>query len=132
MHHEDIIRQDFRKNHARLHGVVAPEQVVHMQRAYEAMGGKSFHADRTLINYSLLHDGSVEFHCSNAGSGEELAAAVNAFLLKMGREGVTVCKTQYDNPAVTQLMRHSRYPVSVQQINGGPDKTFEATFTLKG
>ena len=57
---------------------------------YRSKGGLFFNTDKVLIIYRDVGDGSVEFHTANAGSGKELAEAVQSFADMLATDWVIV------------------------------------------
>lgn len=68
-------------------------------------GYQLYRADKTVIIHKYLGsvgDG-VEFHCYNAGSGEELAQTVLAFMAHAREHGASWCVTPYQNQKINEL-----------------------------
>ena len=94
-------------------------------------GRFTFCAPNVMFTGEATRIGSFEFHSINGGSAQDLSAGVNILLKELAKlcdEAVTY----FDNPRVISLLKHAAYPVVVEKIDDGQDRTYSATFILKG
>ena len=123
-----IVDADFAKNHnGRSYDCAFAHNVF---RKYIDTGLPSVNTESVLIIYND-RAGVIEFHCVNGGSGEDLTTAINDFLTQCSRD-YDRAVTYYDNPRINELVRFSKYPATIAQIDGGEDRTYEMSFDLRG
>lgn len=123
----EILQRDHDKNHSDSENfLVSVDEILEKMVAGYRLARKK----KTVILYK--HTGSVgegiEFHCYNAGSGQELASNVLDFFEDCRQAGATWTMTPYKNPVINKLFETSipadRLTI-VATVNG-----FEATTRL--
>jgi len=92
--------------------------------------GQIFESENVLIRYHKVDDGTIEFHCMNAGSGADLTNAINSLLKSLPKQFMTGV-TYYDNPRINELAKFSYFPATIERIDGGKFKTYKMSFDLK-
>ena len=121
-----ILTADFHKNHqGRSYSL---GHVLSTFDRYVEIGGRYFVSDNVVIVYEDRR-GVCEFHCFSGGSGKDLTNAINTFLSAINVEYERAA-TYYDNPRINEISHYSVFPVSVQKIDAGEDKTYEMVFIL--
>ena len=100
----EILALDHKKNHSdRKYFWVSVEEILGKLLEGYTLSRKN----KTIIIHKPLGavgDG-VEFHCYNAGSGQELAHAVLDFFEDCRQRGATWTMTPYQNPVINQLFQ---------------------------
>ena len=123
-----IIEIDFKRHH--LGRDYSLEYAIESYMKYVSMGLGVVVANNVAINYSA-EGSTVEFHCMNAGTGEDLTKSINDFLKSIsGKYDRAV--TYYDNPRINDLVKYSYFPAQFSKIDKGEDKTYELSFDLRG
>lgn len=125
---EQIIEADYLRNHSNRDYSV--ERVKELMLLWRAEGRHIYSTG--LIAFVLQEQAPkvLEFHSINGGSAKDLSAAVNEMLTNAAPHYDTAV-TYYDNPRVSDLLKHSAFPVTCTRIDGGEDRTFEAKFDLR-
>ena len=85
---------------------------------------KLYREDNTLFITHDVDDG-VEFHAMNGEKSEQLIKNCNAFFDKMSEKGYKYAVTYYDNPKITTLLVHSKYPYESEKIDDGEYRTYK-------
>ena len=80
--------------------------------------------DNTLFITHDVDDG-IEFHAMNGEKAEQLIKNCNAFFDKMSEKGYKYAVTYYDNPKITTLLVHSKYPYESEKIDDGEYRTYK-------
>jgi hypothetical protein len=118
----EIVTADLEKNY--------PKKPINAQQYYDglihALKGKHrlYREDNTLF---LTHDvdNGVEFHAMNGDKADNLVKNCNAFFDKMSEKGYNYAVTYYDNPKITTLLVHSKYPYESKKIDDGEYRTYK-------
>lgn len=95
-----------------------------------AVGHALFCADKVMFTLEEQAPGVAEFHSINGGSARDLTAGVNK-LLRFLAPTYQFAVTYYDNPRVSDLLKHADYAADCRKLNEGEDRTFEAKFNLR-
>jgi hypothetical protein len=122
-----ILHADHNKNHADSHHfLISVEEILELV----IEGYRLAKFDKTMIIHREL--GSVgdgmEFHCYNAGTGDELAHTVLEFLEQCRQQGLSWAWTPYKSPQVTALLR--QYIPTERLTVAETDIGYEATVRL--
>ena len=125
---DQIIIKDYQQNNP--NPSESLDDVLRAFVAYANAGGLYFVTDRVLIVYAFTAQRVCVFHCCNGGNGTDLTNAVNAFLDSVQGQ-CDHAATFYDNPAINDLVKYTKYPGIVQLANGGRDHTYALTFHFK-
>ena len=124
-----ILRIDFESNHqGREYDFNFIKKAV---RLWKASGGTIFCAPLVMFIVQEQAPTVAEFHSVNGGTARDLTAGVE-MLLKALAPHYDSAVTYYDNPRVNDLLKHVSYVTSFSRIDEGQDRTFEATFILRG
>lgn len=86
--------------------------------------------DNVAIVYKELNPTTVEFHCVNGGSASDLTSSVDKFNKLMSSQYSTSV-TYYDNVRINDILKHLINVPTVQKIDLGIDKTYEAIWQLR-
>lgn len=119
---QEILTADLGKNY--------PNKALTAQQYYDglmdALRGKYklYREDNTLFLTHDVDDG-VEFHAMNADRADFLVKNCNAFFDKMSEKGYKYAVTYYDNPKITTLLVHSKYPYESEKIDDGEYRTYK-------
>ena len=119
---QEILAADLDKNY--------PKKPIDAKQYYngviKSLKGKHklYREDNTLF---LTHevDGGIEFHAINGEKAENLIKNCNAFFDKMSKKGYKFAVTYYDNPKITTLLVHSKYPYESEKIDDGEYRTYK-------
>jgi hypothetical protein len=126
---EQIIKTDYQKHHQGRDYTV--DTVLEVWSNME----KANYFFRVYGPVAIVHkpysEDTVEFHCTNSGSAEDLVRAVNEFNKEMSVRYVHSV-TFYDNPKINELLKYAQCPNEFAKIDRGIDKTYEAKFRLRG
>lgn len=121
-----ILTADFNKNHqGRSYSL---DHVLTTFDKYTEIGGRYFVSENVVIVYENKVE-VCEFHCFSGGNGRDLTEAINLFLSSISIEYKRAV-TYYDNPRINEISQYSLFPVSIQKIDAGEDKTYEMVFIL--
>ena len=127
MHIIEILHQDHKRNHPDSSGFsVSIEEILNKV----TQGYTLSRFPKTVIIHTFqgaVGDG-VEFHCYNAGTGDELSAAVLKFFDYARQAGSSWCMTPYQNPRISELFQQ-HIPAERLTIVETPTG-FEATVRL--
>jgi hypothetical protein len=93
--------------------------------------GPLFTTENVIIRYEEVDESTIEFHCMNAGSGKDLTKAVVELLQSLPTR-YDRAVTYYDNPRINVLVPYLYFPVQVEKIDDGVDRTYEMRFDLRG
>jgi hypothetical protein len=123
-----IIERDYAKNHqGREYDLDTVKQAffkyIHGNHKYIVEGD-------TLFVAKEQSPGVVEFHAFNGGDASELIRNTNKMLHELPKQFHTAV-TYYDDPRLNQYANYSKYPATVQQVNGGVDRTYEMRFDIR-
>jgi hypothetical protein len=119
---QEILAADLDKNY--------PKKAITAQQYYDglmdALRGKYklYREDNTLFLTHDVDDG-VEFHAMNGDRADSLVKNCNAFFDKMSEKGYKYAVTYYDNPKITTLLVHSKYPYESEKIDDGEYRTYK-------
>ena len=137
MHHSEeellrIITSDFERNHSGRGYDLA--RAIGNYQAWEkaAPGNFTFHAPGTAFVCRWESPDTVEFHSINGGTGRDLTEGVTELCLHLLRLDAQKAVTYYDTQRVNQILKFSKFPFYWEQVDDGIDRTFKATFTLRG
>jgi hypothetical protein len=126
---ERILEADFAANHqGREYGL---DFVKGIMERWQTEGRMLFFAPSVVFVIEEKSEEVAEFHSINGGSGRDLSTAVNA-MLPLLAQFYSRAVTYYDNPRVNDLLKYSAFPASYRRLDEGRDRTFEATFHLRG
>jgi len=126
---DQILNNDFAKNHQGREYTL--DQAKQAFANHVARGGSVYQHTHSMFVLKPTTPGTVEFHSINGGTGQHLVQGVNDMLTALKPHAHTAV-THFDNPKVVGLLKHSAHPHTVEQVNGGQDKTYRATFRLRG
>lgn len=100
----EILSHDHAKNH---------QDSDHFLQSVEEILAKVIHGyrlskfDKTMIIHRATgaQGEGCEFHCYNAGTAQELAQTVLAFMQELREQGYQWAATPYQNPKITELFK---------------------------
>lgn len=126
-----IITADFERNHAGRDYDLS--RAIDNYRAWEKAepGNFTIHAPETAFVCRWDSPDTVEFHSINGGTGRDLTDGVTELCLELRRLEAHKAVTYYDTPKVNQLLKFVKFPSYCERVDGGVDRTFKATFTLR-
>ena len=123
----EILHYDHLKNHTdSQHFLISVEEI--LERVL--MGYTLSKFDKTMIIHRLqgAQGEGIEFHCYNAGTGQELAQAVLEFFEQSRDRGLTWATTPYKNDKITVLFRQH---IPTERLSVAKTETgYEATVRL--
>ena len=98
---------------------------------YRKGGGLLCFNRTSIIRYARLDSDTVEFHCGNRGTPQELAEFLTVFLRELSAH-VGVAITHFDNEKIVGLLSLVPVPYTVERVDDGKYRTFRAEFTISG
>jgi hypothetical protein len=124
----DILERDYAKNHqGREYDLNTVKQAF---LKYLQGGHKYLVEGDTIFVAKEQSPGVAEFHAFHGGDAAELIRNTNQMLYDLPPQ-FQFAVTYYDDPRLNQYASYSKYPATVQQINGGVDRTYEMRFDLR-
>jgi len=125
----EIISTDYQKNHqGREYSL---DRVFKVFKNLELVDYSASKYHHVVIVHTPVDQDTIEFHCTNGGSAEDLISAVNQFNKEMSKD-YQWSVTYYDNPKINDLLSHSYCPSEFTKIDRGIDNTYEAKFRIRG
>lgn len=111
---DEILEIDAKRNHPA--GTLAGHLRAEINRNIRG-GGQVVQQGDTLIAFIAKEKGVVEYHCFNADTPENLAKNVLAFWGMLRKAGAHKAVTPYQNPKISDLLRHfcKPYKVGIQR-----------------
>lgn len=123
-----IISADYKLNHVgREYNCTKVKKLI---KAWIKAGGFTFCATNVMFTGQRFRIDCFEFHSINGGSATDLSAGVNTLLNFLSGQ-YEKAVTYFDNPRVISLLKHADYPVVLEKIDEGQDRTYSATFILR-
>ncbi len=109
---------------------ISGEEVFAALPVMQAKGDVLYRAGDTMwVTWPLPHKG-IEFHSCNAENGAGLTRNILAFFDLLKSKGYTYALTYYDFPQITHLFSKSSLDVTIEKIDGGKHRTYQAKVRL--
>jgi hypothetical protein len=127
----DIVAADHAKHYA--DGPMSAEEAQKQFLLYVAQGSIYYYTGKTIFIVSEAKGmpDTMEFHSMNAGGLKDLVQGIEE-MLDHAKRRFRNAVTYYDNPELNNLGKFFKYPITFAKIDEGADRTYSATFHLRG
>ena len=127
----DIIDADHAKHHAAREYSADDARNTFLQ--YVAQGRIYYYVGKTIFLVDAHTDkpDTMEFHSINAGGLKDLVQGVDE-MLDQAKKRFNDAVTYYDEESLNGLGKFFKYPMTVEKVDEGEDRTYSATFHLRG
>jgi hypothetical protein len=127
----DIIEVDYAKHHADREYTLDDAKNTFLQ--YIAQGRIYYYVGKTIFLVDAQADkpDTMEFHSINAGGLKDLVDGIES-MLDQAKRRFSNAVTYYDDPALNGLGKFFKYPITFEKVDAGEDRTYSATFHLRG
>ena len=126
----DIIEADYDKHHAGREYTLDDAKNTFLR--YVAQGRIYYYVGKTIFLVAEHEDkpNTMEFHAINAGGLKDLVDGIEEMLDQAKRRFVDAV-TYYDDPALNELGKFFKYPITFEKVDEGVDRMYSATFHLR-
>jgi hypothetical protein len=127
----EIIAADYNKHHADREYTLDDAKDAFLQ--YIAQGRIYYYVGKTifLVDEHTDKPNTMEFHAINAGGLKDLVGGLES-MLQQAKRRFADAVTYYDDPALNGLGKFFKYPITFEKVDEGVDRTYSATFHLRG
>ena len=127
----DIIDAEYGKHHAGRDYTAEDARNTFLQ--YVAQGRIYYYTGKTifLVDEHTDKPDTMEFHSINAGGLKDLVHGIEE-MLDQAKTRFTDAVTYYDDPSLNGLGKFFKYPITFAKVDEGEDRTYSATFHLRG
>lgn len=127
----DIIDADHAKHHASREYTAEDARNTFLQ--YVAQGRIYYYVGKTifLVDEHTDRPDTMEFHSINAGGLKDLVDGIDSMLDQAKRRFANAV-TYYDDESLNGLGKFFKYPITFAKVDEGEDRTYSATFHLRG
>jgi hypothetical protein len=124
----EIVEKDLEKNYKGRGFSLADAAASFKARVDE--GEKPYRAGNTIFMTKELGDGGVEWHTINPEPSDQLIRNVTAYFLRLREGKYKYATTYYDNPKINDLIKKTIFPVKIERVNDGEDRTYRSVVRL--
>jgi hypothetical protein len=127
----DIIDADYAKHHVGRDYTAEDAKSTFLK--YVAQGRIYYYTGKTifLVDEHTDKPDTMEFHAINAGGLKDLVQGIEE-MLDQAKTRFTDAVTYYDDPSLNDLGKFFKYPITFARVDEGEDRTYSATFHLRG
>ena len=124
----EILRKDLAKNYQGS-GLDLADAAFSFQARIDD-GETPYRSGNTLFMTKEIEDEGVEWHTINPEHSAQLVKNATGYFLMLREKGYLYAMTYYDNPKINDLITQTIFPVEIQKVNEGQDRTYRSVVRL--